>query len=215
MERNTEIKIVNKQKELANNEYKASLTREQFLFNEMRVTARLLAEGYNEREVRKMIAVDNLFQYPTEKSINRMTKLCVERLNDLDDATLINAIATETADIAKQICLYAMMKHSRLVKEFMISVIGEKYKQKDNSFARADVNVFFLRLQEQNDTVATWSSSTIEKIKQVLIKVLVETGYLDNTKADKLNLILINRTLENVIIDKNDKAYLSAFNCFN
>ena len=45
----------------------------------------------------------------------------------------------------------------------MVGVIGEKYRLKDMSYSRMDVNVLFTRLQEQNETVANWSESTIQK----------------------------------------------------
>ena len=44
-----------------------------------------------------------------------------------------------------------------------------------------------MRLQEQNDTVASWSDTTITKLKQIIARVLVETEYLDNPGADHLN----------------------------
>jgi hypothetical protein len=44
-----------------------------------------------------------------------------------------------------------MMKDSRLIWEFMITVIGEKYRTRNFSYSRMDLNVFFTRLQEQND----------------------------------------------------------------
>ena len=102
----------------------------------------------------------------------------------MDDIDLIKAIAEQPTDIAKQIRLYAMMKQSRLIWEFMLTVIGEKYKLKDNSFGRIDLNTYFMRLQEQNDTVATWSESTITKLKQVIAKLLVENEYLDDVHSD-------------------------------
>ncbi|MDH8276225.1 DUF1819 family protein, partial [Klebsiella pneumoniae] len=70
--------------------------------------------------------------------------------------SLIQAISIQPTDVAKQICLYAMMKQSRLVWEFMITVIGEKYRLRDSSFGKIDLNTYFMRLQEQDDTVATW-----------------------------------------------------------
>ena len=72
-----------------------------------------------------------------------------------------------------------------------------------------------MRLQEQDDTVATWSDSTITKIKQVLVKILVENEYLDNVKSETLNPVLISTLLENAIRANNDEAVLPAFNCFN
>lgn len=54
--------------------YIASLTREPFLFYEMRSTAKLMSEGFSDDAIVKEIVEQNLFQYPTEKSITRMAK---------------------------------------------------------------------------------------------------------------------------------------------
>ena len=194
--------------------YIASLTREPFLFYEMRTTAKLLTSGLSTEDTVAQIVTENLFQYPTEKSITRMAKACVKRLQVMKDADLIHAIATQPTEIAKQICLYALMKQSRLVWEFMLTVIGEKYRLRDTSFGKIDLNTFFMRLQEQNDTVASWSDSTITKLKQIIARVLVETEYLDNLKADHLNPVWLHPVLENAIRSNGDTAILPAFNCF-
>ena len=195
--------------------YIASLTREPFLFYEMRTTAKLLTSGLSDKETVAQITADNLFQYPTEKSIARMAKACIKRLQAMEDADLIHAIATQPTEIAKQICLYAMMKQSRLVWEFMLTVIGEKYRSKDSSFGRIDLNTYFIRLQEQDDTVASWSEGTITKLKQVLAKILVETEYLDDVRANHLNPVYLHPILENAIRSHGDLAVLPAFNCFS
>ena len=133
----------------------------------------------------------------------------------MEDESLIQAISIQPTDVAKQICLYAMMKQSRLVWEFMITVIGEKYRLRDSSFGKIDLNTYFMRLQEQDDTVATWSDNTITKLKQVLARVLVETEYLDNLKSDHLNPVWLQPILENAIRSNGDLAALPAFNCFS
>ena len=77
-----------------------------------------------------------------------------------------------------------------------------------------DLNVFFMRLQEQDDEVASWSDATINKIKQVLNKVLIENEYIDGPRATKLNPVMICSEVDNAIrTDGNDVA-LPAFNCF-
>ncbi|MER1994804.1 MAG: DUF1819 family protein [Eubacteriales bacterium] len=134
-------------------EYKASITREQFMFYEMRTTAKLLMEGLTDEETIHRIVSENLFQYPTEKLIRSQALACLKRLHGLNDDSLVAAIATQPSDTAKQVCLYAMMKYNRLVWDFMVTVIGEKFRNRDMSFARRDLNVYFIRLQEQIDTV--------------------------------------------------------------
>lgn len=195
--------------------YIASLTREPFLFYEMRATAKLMCDGLEDAEIVEKIVADNLFQYPTEKSLKGMARACVKRLKGLNSPELVSAIVTQPSGVAKQICLYAMMRQSRLVWEFMLTVIGEKYRLRNSSFGRIDLNTYFMRLQEQNDTVAGWSDSTITKLKQIIAKVLVETEYLDNIKADRLNPVLLNPILKNAIISNGDEVVLPAFNCFS
>lgn len=197
--------------------YKGSgqMTREQFLFYEMRTTARLMVEGLSEKEIIERIVKDNLFQYPTEKSIQKMARTCMVRLKSLEDANLIVVIASQPAEIAKQVCLYAMMKRYRLIWDFMITVIGEKYRISDDSFGKIDLNSFFLRLEEQDDLVASWSDSTISKLKQVLTRMLVENEYIDSARATKLNPVWLQPVLENAIRANGDENALPAFNCFS
>lgn len=193
--------------------YNGAITREQFLFYEVRTTAKLLTDGLSNDDVIEKIVQENLFQYPTEKTIKRMAQTCIRRLDALNDKDLVSAIATQPVDVAKQICLYAMMKQYRLVWDFMLTVVGEKYQKLDSSFGKVDLNSFFMRLQEQDDNVASWSESTITRLKQVLVKTLVDNDYLDNTKADHLNPVLISAVLENAIRSSGFTEALPAFNC--
>ena len=194
--------------------YRASVTREPLLFYEMRTTARLLSDGVSDDEAIDQIVAENLFQYPTEKSVRRMAKACVTRLHNTKDNEMITAIADQPQDVSKQLCLYAMMKQHRLVLDFMLTVIAEKYRQQNFAFGKIDLNVFFLRMKEQDDGVATWSDSTITKLKQILVRMLVDTEYLDDIKADHINPVLASSILENAIRSNGDEAMLPAFNCF-
>lgn len=111
--------------------------------------------------------------------------------------------------------LYAMMKQYRLIWDFMITVIGEKYRLSDTTFGKIDLNSYFLRLQEQDDWVATWSDSTVTKLKQVIAKMLVENEYIDSIRATKLNPVWLHPVLENTIRENGDEIALPAFNCFS
>ena len=195
--------------------YNAANTREQFLFYEVRTTAKLVCEGLSNNEVVEHIMKKNLFQYPTEKSLKRMALTCLRRLETLEDKSLVEAIANQPSEVAKQICLYAMMRQYRLVWDFMITVVGAKYRLLDMSFGKKDLNVFFMRLQEQDDWVATWSENTVTKLKQLLAKILVENEYLDKLTANHLNPVTISSLLENAIRASGQELALPAFNCLN
>ena len=194
--------------------YNGALTAEQFLFYEIRIVSKQYLEKKSIDEIIEYIQRDNLFQYPTEREVARLTRACHKRLVALDNDKLVYELANAPVEVAKQINLYAMMRYNRLVREFMEGLIGEKYRQHDFSYTRKDINVFFSRLREQNDDIAAWSEQTIAKLKQVLTKCLIETEMLDSFRDHNLNPIFISVELENGIRENNDLTALSAFNCF-
>ena len=195
-------------------EYNGGLTREQFLFYEIRIMASLVSQGYTKAEAIEKIREENLFQFPTERMIASIANTCFQRLSALESDALVYHLANATADVAKQINLYAMMKHNTIVWDFMTTVIGEKFRTQEFEFSKKDLNIFFFQLQEQNDAVASWSDATISKIKQVLNKCLVECEFLDSVRSTQLNPVAIVPELEDEIRANNDMAALAAFNCF-
>lgn len=200
---------------LGNYRGSGAITREQFLFYETRIVARLMSdESLSDEEITSRIIEENLFQFPTEKSLKRTVTGCLKRLRCLEDDELIKVIAHSPMEVGKQMCLYAMMKQYRLVWDFMITVIGAKFREQDLSYGKMELNVFFMRLQEQDDEVASWSDSTINKIKQVLNRILIENEYIDSPRATKLNPIMICSEVDNVIRADGNEIALSAFNCF-
>ena len=195
-------------------EYNGGLTREQFLFYEIRIVASLQLQGLSREEIVEEIKHANLFQFPTERMISSIAGTCFKRLDALGSETLVYHLANAPAEVAKQINLYAMMKYNRIVWDFMTTVIGEKFRTQELAFSGKDLNIFFFDLQEQNDTVASWRDSTINKIKQVLKRSLVECEYLDSVRATQLNPVSVSPELEDEIRANHDLAALPAFNCF-
>lgn len=194
--------------------YNGGLTAEQFLFYEIRIVSKQYLEGKSIDEIIEYIKRDNLFQYPTERKISKLARACHKRIVALGNEKLVYELANAPVEVAKQINLYAMMRYNRLVREFMIGLIGEKYRQHDFAYTKKDINVFFTRLREQNDDIAAWSEQTIMKLKQVLTKCLIETEMLDSFRARELNPIFISAELESGIRENNDLTALPAFNCF-
>lgn len=122
----------------SNSFYRASLTREQFLFFEMRTLARLIYDkGLSENEAVKAIIENNLFQYPTSRSLSRNASTYLQRLHLLG-VNLAKMLAHASVTTAKQICFYAMMKQHRLVRDFAVEIIGEKYRTHDFSYSKRD-----------------------------------------------------------------------------
>lgn len=194
--------------------YRGGLTREQFLFYEMRIAARYYQRAIPVDDAVAEITAENLFQFPTEREVRSIARACYRRLEALNNAALVQELIDAPSDIAKQINLYAIMRDNRLVWEFMVDLIGEKYRQLDFSLTRQDINTFMTHLQAENDTIAAWSESTIKKIKSVLVRCLVETGYLESHRDTTLHPVFLDDALLEGIRANNDKPALAAFNYF-
>lgn len=198
-----------------NNNYNGGLTREQFLYYEIKTVARLICEKKNRNEIIQEVFENNLFQFPTERMIKSIAKTCFKRIDALDSETLVYYLANSSAEVAKQINLYAIMCENSIVYDFMTEVIGEKFRTRQFDFSGKDINVFFMELGEKVPAIDDWSESTVKKIKQVLTKFLVECGYLETGKSQVLMPVYLYPELEDNIRTKNDTEALAAFNCFN
>lgn len=194
--------------------YNGTITAEQFLFYEIRIAAKYYLDGVPVEDAASEIRSNNLFQYPTERLVARMVRSCYKRLDALDNAHLRETLAAAPASVARQINLYAMMRYNRLVWDFMVRLIGEKFRSQDFAFSQKDLNVFFSELQAQDDTVAGWTDKTITKLKQVLKKLLIEVEILDTPRSTRLNPLFLCEELEQGIRENNDYDALAAFNCF-
>lgn len=195
------------------NLYSGSLTREQFMFREMRTVARLYSEGLTEQEIIDKVFYDNLFQYPTEREIKGKCRVVLKRLGCIaHNSELISILAEGAISEAKQVALAAMMCQSRLLAEFMIEVIGEKYRSLDMTLTSKDINMFFDGLCEKDEAVAGWSTSTVKRIKSVLMNILRENGYLEGIGSETLCPVLISDEFERALKDADLQHFLIAFN---
>lgn len=195
--------------------YSGGLTREQFLFYEIRTVASLLIAGNERTAIYDKVKQENLFQYPTERMVRSMTNICFKRIDALTSQTLTEHLASASAAVAKQINLYAIMRENGIIYDFMTDVIGDKLRTQQMDFSHKDINSFFDTLQEYYPAAADWSESTRAKLRQVLTRFLVECEYLDNVRSQALKPVFLYPELEEGIRQLGDEAALCAFNCFS
>ena len=196
-------------------EYSGALTREQFMFQEMRITSRLKLEGMDDQSILEKVYDDNLFQYPTEREIKSKCRACLKRLASINDMPyVLDALANGTLGEAKQAALVALMCQSMLMQDFMVTVIGEKYRRLDMTLTRRDMNLFFERLAEQSEVVASWSDQTIKKLKVVIRSCLREAEYIHGTE-ETLYPVLLGEEFAAALKKAGYRRFLPAFNMFD
>ena len=86
-----------------------SMAREQWLLNECRIVARLRLDGMPEKEVTAKVEAENLFQYPTERTLHKISRACNKRVDALGDERLVRIIAYSLPDAAAQANLLSLI----------------------------------------------------------------------------------------------------------
>lgn len=187
----------------------ATYTGDQFLFFELKEVLKLKKEKLDDKIIREKVKDENLFQYTSAASIARVLPPVIKRANLLDEK-LIDMVLEEDVQTGKLINLYAMMKSNRLFFEFMDEVVREKYKYGQLYIEKKDINEFFDRKIEQSEEIASWSYSSIQKMKQVTMKSLYECGMVENIRNGDMNRINIQHSLKRHLVDIGDEKYLIA-----
>jgi len=189
--------------------YSAALTGEPFLFYESRQVARLKLSGRNRQQIREEIKSQNLFQYATEKSLAKRINAVQKRVDTLDEM-LLRFLAEQPSATAKIINLYAIMNTNKLMLDFMIEVIGEKFEQGNLVLEKRDLNEFFAAKREQQENVARWSDETVAKLKRVLPRIIFEAGILADRNTGTLQRLTLDKDVEKYFRDHGEIEFLKA-----
>ncbi len=189
--------------------YSAALTGEPFLFYESRQVARLKLSGRNQQQIREEIKSQNLFQYATEKSLAKRINAVQKRVDTLDE-TLLRFLAEKPSATAKIINLYAIMQTNKLMLDFIIEIIGDKFEQGNLVVEKRDLNEFFVAKREQQENIARWSDETIAKLKRVLSRIIFEAGILADRNTGTLQRLTLDKDVEKYFREHGEIEFLKA-----
>lgn len=190
-------------------EYSATLTGASFLLYELKQVLKLKRQGLSEAEIKKKVIEDNVFEYQVTSSLKRSVPSVLRRANALDKS-LQELVLNSPLEVGKIINLYAIMKTDKLFFEFMNEIIREKLEANNYLLEKKDLNGFFTVKEEQNEKMAKWTELTVNKLKQVYMKLLYEAGFLRDKKSGDLNRLLFDEEIKRHLTNIGDTAYLKA-----
>lgn len=133
----------------------------------------------------KAIELDNILQKKTPATARRQATLIRKRLDTLD-AEAWGMIAERENEVAIQLILSAAIKHSQLLGEFMRNVYAVRQRSLELTLAPTDWHDFLAECAHHDPAVAGWSESTRAKLFQVIVRILVEAKYLENSRSLRL-----------------------------
>lgn len=147
--------------------------------------AQLLIEKPDAAVWRKAIELDNILQKKTPSTARRQAALIRKRLDTLD-AQAWGMIAEREKEVSIQLLLVAAVKHSQLLGEFLRHVYAVRQRSLELTLASADWHDFLAECAHHDPAVSGWSESTLAKLFQVIVRILVEARYLENSRSLRL-----------------------------
>ena len=193
-----------------NKTYCANLTGAWFLFYETKQVSKLIEAGLARQDIKDKVFEENLFQHKTRSSISRAFPSVLRRA-ELLGSELRKLLMESAVEDGKLINLYAISEDDLLFNEFLMEVIKDKYESHHLLLEKRDVNMYFTHKAELNEKVAGFTDTTVNKLRQVYLKILTEAGILANPKSGEMNQIFIETSLKEALVKNGGISFVKIF----
>lgn len=151
------------------------------LIRESRIVARLLVDKHGRGEIIEQVLSKNLLQNSSKATTQKYCQLALIRLDNLTEDQL-RCVASGAEDLARLMLLVAVLKTYPIIADFMASVVSEKVRCFETHLERNDWVRFLEDRAKGDPSVKEWSEKSQRKMGQVVIRMLAEAGFLDNTR---------------------------------
>lgn len=162
--------------------YTGDIVAGSLLVAESRGIAELLLKGADPEDWKDAVLKNNILQKRNPETARRQARLIKGRLLLMKPA-LWEMVVNAHAGLATQAVLAAAIKHSRLLGDFMNTVLREHWRTFQKSISISDWHHFMDVCAQVDPGVEKWSDSTRAKLKQVIFRILAESGYVENTRS--------------------------------
>lgn len=183
--------------------YNAQLTAGALLLPESQEIARLMIAGVDDDEWRKAIYEDNVLQKRSRSSCQRIAGLIRNRLQLLD-SSLWSIVADGERELACQALLIATIKHSRILGDFMQSVLRNAALTFKQALTRQDWESFLSTCEQHSPEIAKWTTRTRRDMGSAVLRILAESGYLKDTRTLKLTSVTLRPEIKKYLVENNE-----------
>lgn len=152
--------------------------------------SRLLAGMMLEQRVRlgnlvDLAVEDNLLQLPNPASTRRVARLLSQRLDLLEEPAL-RFVRDAGGTEACQVLFAAALCHSQLLWDFVDLTLRDEHRVGAATLPKSVWPAFLEGCEARDPSVASWSDSTREKVRQVCYTILIEAGYISDSRELRL-----------------------------
>ena len=192
-------------------DYSTKLTAEPFLYNETKIIGESLLSGENVQELKRKNIEKNLIKHKKQGSVKRTNAPIFRRLGIMNNEILENFVYSDV-ETSKYLLVYAIMKTDKLVRDFIIEVYKDKIIMRNEYIEKYDIDRWYEMKKESSVTLKNKSDITNNKAKQVIMKILQDSGMVVKESNNRFRIIkpLLNDKFMYLLEENNDIEYAKA-----
>jgi len=169
---------------MSDKKYSAGAVKFSFWFPEFRKILSLLQSGKKIDDIKTLADNDNIFSAATPMRGKQIFTTVSKRVLSISD-DLIKIFNNSTLETQKLIVLISLMKTETMFFDFMNELYREKLIVGDMVITDADIRVFFLNKQRENEKIAKWTDATLNRLGKTYKVYLTEAGLLERCIGDR------------------------------
>lgn len=191
-------------------DYSAKLTAEPFMYNETKILAGYLLEGENADTLKKRNIEENLIKHKKIGSVKRVNSPIFRRLKIMNKEMLEEFVYSDIEN-SKYILLYTIMKTDKLVRDFLFEVYKDKLLMRKEYIEKFEIDNWYEEKCILSKTLRERTESTAAKLKQVIMKILQDSGLVIKEKNRfKIVRPLLKEKYISMLDKKGDIGYAKA-----
>ena len=187
--------------------YKANITAGALLIPESRKIANLMLKNISQEEWKYEIEEKNILQRLSVSSSKRIASLTRARLGSMTSDLWV-MVRDGDATLSIQANFAAAIKHCRLLGDYLDIVIREQFKKMENTLPLPLWDEFIVLCEQNDPLMEQFPSSTAQKMRSNIHKILIEVGYLSDPYKRKLRKIEIVPDVIDYLKKNNEKYVL-------
>lgn len=179
--------------------YSGGFTAEHLYRNEMKIIVHLQLQGLSKEEIKKKVFEENLLHCRSEAAIKDLFPRVYRRAKVLDQQLKFFLIHGARSD-QNALLLYAFLKRFAFPRDFVLEVIHYNMKKFKLTVTDGNIRTFFEEKEQQYEQVRNWTDKTKYKLKQVMLKIIVDAELLKkNGNEYEIKPIPLSRELHDYV----------------
>ncbi|BAE50842.1 hypothetical protein amb2038 [Paramagnetospirillum magneticum AMB-1] len=189
---------------MAEPRYKADIGGGSLKLPESRIIAGLLLEGVTEDQWRHAIEVENVLQRRSPGTAKRQSSLMRNRLETMGPE-LWQMVRDGSTQVAIQAVFAAAIKHSTLLGDFLDLVVRDQFRMFRPDLPRKMWDQYLEQCRNRDPLMPVWQDSTANKLADCVYRILVEVGYITDSKTYRLKSVRISGEVMSYLRENNEQ----------